>query len=239
MQAVILVAGKGTRMQPLTLDRPKPLIEVAGRPLIEHVLSFLPDAIDEVILVLGYKGHMIEEHLGKHFGGRHMAYVWQHEQHGTAHALEQARHLLHDSFLLMYGDDLIDRESVEQAIKHKSCLLAYEHPDPRAFGVIIQNEDDTLRTIIEKPEHPPTNLVSAAGIVLHTDLFDYYGNWPKGKEQCVPDALDRYAKDHPVHIERLKSWHPVNSIEQLEAAERALSTTMTTPVDVALAHTAA
>lgn len=222
MQAVILVAGKGTRMRPLTDDMPKPLIQVAGVPLIEHVLSFLPEAIDEVILVLGYKGHMIEEHLGRHHQGRAMHYVWQHEQKGTAHALEQARHLLKDSFLLMYGDDIIDRESVERAIQHKSCLLAYEHEDPRAFGVIVQNEDGTLRTIVEKPEHPPTNLVSAAGIVLHTDLFDYYRDWPEGKEMCIPDALDKYAKDHPVHIERLTTWHPVNSLEQLQEAERAL-----------------
>lgn len=222
MQAVILVAGKGTRMRPLTDDRPKPLIQVADKPLIEHVLSFLPDVIDEVILVLGYKGHMIEEHLGKHHNGRSVRYVWQHEQKGTAHALEQAKHLLKDSFLLMYGDDIVDRESVARAVTHKSCLLAYEHEDPRAFGVIIQNEDGTLRTIVEKPEFPPTNLVSAAGIVLHTDLFNYYYGWPEGKEMCIPDALDKYAKDNPVAIELLSQWYPVNSIEQLEHAERAL-----------------
>jgi NDP-sugar pyrophosphorylase family protein len=162
-----------------------------------------------------------------------MQYVWQHEQHGTAHALEQAKHLLRGSFLLMYGDDLIDPGSIERALQHTSCLLAYEHEDPRAFGVIVQNEDGTLKTIVEKPKDPPSNLVSAAGIVLHTDLFTYYGEWPEGRERSIPDVLDRYAKDHPVHVERLSFWHPVNSIEQLEAAEDALRVLTDLPVDAA------
>jgi bifunctional UDP-N-acetylglucosamine pyrophosphorylase/glucosamine-1-phosphate N-acetyltransferase len=223
MQAVILVAGKGTRMRPLTDELPKPLVQVAGKPLIEHVLSFLPEDIDEVILVLGYKGHMIEDHLGKQHNGKSIRYVWQHEQKGTAHALEQAKDLLHDSFLLMYGDDIVDKESIARALQYPSCLLAYEHEDPRAFGVIVQNEDGTLRTIMEKPENPPSNLVSAAGIVLHTNLFKYFTDWQEGKEMCIPDALDRYAKDYPVYIERLEMWHPVNSIEQLLLAEKHLS----------------
>jgi bifunctional UDP-N-acetylglucosamine pyrophosphorylase/glucosamine-1-phosphate N-acetyltransferase len=222
MQAVILAAGKGTRMQPLTLERPKPLIEVAGKPLMAHIVEALPPEIDEVIVVVGYKGDMIVAHCGEKFCGRRMQYVWQEEALGTAHALAQARHLLKDSFLVMYGDDLIDSMSVANALKHKSCLLAYEHPEPKNFGVIVLREDGTLKSIVEKPEIPPSNLVSAAGLVLHEDLFNYYGDWRSGKEQCIPDALDRYAQDHPVHVEKLSFWQPVNSLEQLADAEEHL-----------------
>lgn len=224
MQAVILAAGKGTRMHPLTLERPKPLIEVAGKPLLAHIIEALPQEITEVILVVGYKGEMIIEHCGEQFCGRTMRYVWQHEPLGTAHALMQARHLLHDSFLVMYGDDLIDGMSVANALKHKSCLLAYEHPEPRNFGVLVLNEDGTLKHIVEKPEVPPSNLVSAAGLVLHEGLFEYYEDQVVGREYCIPDVLDRYVKDHPVHVERLAFWHPVNSIEQLKNAENILVT---------------
>mgnify|MGYP001328649354 CR=1 FL=1 len=208
-------------MQPLTLERPKPLIEVANKPLIEHIISILPDSITEVIIVVGYKGDMIQNHCGKTFCGKDIKYVWQHEALGTAHALEQAREHLEDSFLLMYGDDIIDAPAVERALAHKSCLLAYEHPDPRSFGVIELNENGTLKTIIEKPENPPTNIVSAAGIVLHTDIFDYYKEWPGG-EIYVTHALNLYAQEHPVHIETLSFWQPVNSIEQLKEAETQL-----------------
>jgi bifunctional UDP-N-acetylglucosamine pyrophosphorylase/glucosamine-1-phosphate N-acetyltransferase len=190
MQAVILAAGKGTRMQPLTLTRPKQLVEAAGKPLIEHIVSSLPEEIDEIILVIGYLGNMIIEHCG--------------------------------SFLLMYGDDLVDGLAIDRALKHKCCLLAYEHPDPRAFGVIEQREDGLLKTIREKPKNPASNLVSASGIVLHTDIFDYYGEWPDEGERYVTHALNRYAKHNPVHVERLSFWQPINSIEQLKEAERAL-----------------
>jgi bifunctional UDP-N-acetylglucosamine pyrophosphorylase/glucosamine-1-phosphate N-acetyltransferase len=219
MQAVILAAGKSTRLYPLTLEKPKPLIEVAGKPLIKHILSILPESVTEVIVVIGYKGEMIKEYCGNECCGKKMKYVWQHEALGTAHALEQAKDLLHDSFLLMYSDDVIDKESVLRALKHKSCLLAFEHPDPRAFGVIELKDDGTLKSIIEKPENPPTNLVSAAGLVLHTDIFKYYGAWPEGEEKHIPHVLNRYVKDHPVHIEKLLSWLPINSLEQLKKAE--------------------
>jgi len=232
MQAVILAAGKSTRLYPLTLEKPKPLIEVAGAPLIKHILSVLPDSITEVIVVVGYKGDMLLEHCGDEYCGKKMKYVWQHEALGTAHALEQAKDLLHDSFLLMYSDDVIDKESVLRALKHKSCLLAFEHPDPRAFGVIELHDNGTLKTIIEKPEKPPTNLVSAAGLVLHTDLFDYFGEWPEGEEKHIPHVLNRYAQDHPVHIEKLVSWLPINSIEQLNEAESILKMNNKQFVDV-------
>lgn len=219
MQAVILAAGTGSRMQPHTLTRPKPLIEVAGKTLLAHVITSLPEDITEVIVVVGYKGDMIVEHCGDEYCGRKMNFVWQHEPLGTAHALEQAKHLLKDSFLLMYGDDIVDGAAIERALKHKSCLLVYEVEDPRAFGVIELNEDGTLKTIIEKPENPASNLVSAAGIVLHTDLFSYYGDWTPGKERPIPDVLTKYAQDHPVHVEKLSYWHPVNNIDQLKKAE--------------------
>jgi NDP-sugar pyrophosphorylase family protein len=221
MQAVILCAGKGTRMRPLTDEKPKQMVLCCGEPLIHHLVRLLPESIHEVILVLGYKGHMLETYCGSHFEGRRMHYVWQTEQLGTAHALLQARHLLKDSFLVLYGDDIVDAESVARALTHPACLLVCEHPDPRAFGVVLLKKDGTLDHIIEKPEVPPSSLVSASGLVLNEKIFDYYyGEWKEGKEQCIPDALERYAQDFPVFIERLAVWYPINSPEQLADAER-------------------
>jgi len=225
MQAIILAAGKGTRMHPLTLSKPKQLIEANGKPLIEHIISSLPEEITEVIMVVGYKGDMIIEYCGTLFCGRKMQYVWQHEALGTAHALEQAKHLLKDSFLLMYGDDLVDGEAIRRALTYRACVLAFEHPDPRAFGVLELSENGTLKTIVEKPESPTTNLVSASGIVLHTDIFKYYGDWPQTGERYVTHALNRYAQENPVQVEILSFWQPVNSIEQLKEAEEKLTAT--------------
>ena len=76
MQCVILAAGKGERMRPLTNDRPKPLVLVLGRPLLEHIIEALPAAIDEIILVVGYRGEQIQKHFGTEYGGRRVHYVW-------------------------------------------------------------------------------------------------------------------------------------------------------------------
>lgn len=209
-------------MHPLTLSKPKQLIEANGKPIIEHIISALPEEITEVILVVGYKGEMIIQHCGENYCGREMKYVWQHEALGTAHALEQAKDLLHDSFLLMYGDDLVDGNAIQKALQHKCCLLVFEHPDPRAFGVIELKEDGTLKSIVEKPENPSTNLVSASGMILHTDLFNYYGEWPDNGERFITLALNRYAQENSVTIEKLSFWYPMNSLEQLEEAERIL-----------------
>ena len=77
MQAVIMAAGEGRRMRPLTLELPKPLIKVAGKPILEHILDALPPEIDEVILVVGYKADMVKQHFGDSYHGRHIRYVYQ------------------------------------------------------------------------------------------------------------------------------------------------------------------
>ena len=122
----------------------------------------------------------------------------------------------------MYGDDIVDGEAIQKALTHTSCMLVYEHPEPQNFGVLELNEDGTLKSIIEKPENPKSNLVSAAGIVLHTNLFSYYGDWTPGKERPIPNVLTKYAQDYPVHVELLSFWYPVNNEEQLKEAESLL-----------------
>jgi NDP-sugar pyrophosphorylase family protein len=87
MQCVILAAGKGTRLRPLTDTIPKPLVKVAGRPLLDHIVEALPSSVNELIIVTGYLEEQIHTHCGKSFHGRKVTYVHQEEQKGTAHAL--------------------------------------------------------------------------------------------------------------------------------------------------------
>ena len=79
MQCVILAAGKGTRLRPLTEKCPKPLVEVGGKTLLDHIVGALPSAVDELIIVTGYKGEMIREYCGKEFYGRKVTYIHQEE----------------------------------------------------------------------------------------------------------------------------------------------------------------
>src|SRR3989344_3920678 len=161
MQAVILAAGEGKRMWPLTLELPKPLILVAGRPILAHIIDALPREVDEIILVIGYKGDMIKRHFGDLYDGRRVRYVHQWMPAGTAHALSMAESFLRDEkFILMMGDDLHGRAAFEKALSYPLSILAATHSDPSKFGVLELNADGTLANIIEKPEVPPTNLIS-------------------------------------------------------------------------------
>src|SRR3989338_11252442 len=107
MKCVILAAGEGIRMRPLTLEKPKPLLAINGKPLIEHVIENLPKEIDELVVVIGYKGEQIKDFLGKKFHGLKVKYVWQKEKLGTGHALRLCReHLGSDNFLMLFADDI-------------------------------------------------------------------------------------------------------------------------------------
>src|SRR5262245_18769194 len=110
MQCVILAAGKGTRLRPLTENTPKPLVKVAGKTLLDHIVESIPSSVDELIIVTGYLGHMIQEHCGQEFHGRKVKYVTQEEQNGTAKALWLCKDLIKGRFLFLFADDIHGKE---------------------------------------------------------------------------------------------------------------------------------
>src|SRR3989344_5163908 len=111
MKAVILAAGEGVRMRPLTLTQPKPMLKVRGQPLLEHIIRTLPVVVDELVIVVGYLQEQIRGYFGDHFGRFRITYVEQKKQFGTYSALESCREFLADGeyFLMLYADDLHGR----------------------------------------------------------------------------------------------------------------------------------
>jgi NDP-sugar pyrophosphorylase family protein len=94
MKAILLAAGEGKRMRPLTLETPKPMIDVLGKPLLHHLIDGLPSEITVLIIVIGYKGEQIRAYFGESFEGRKVSYVIQEKQIGNAQALELCQPLL-------------------------------------------------------------------------------------------------------------------------------------------------
>jgi len=105
-QAVILAAGKSTRTYPLTLTKPKPLLKVAGKTIIEHNLEQLIGIVDEVYIVVGHKAEMIKKFVGNEFKGIKIKYVTQKKPTGNASALMNVEKQIKGKFILMFGDDL-------------------------------------------------------------------------------------------------------------------------------------
>ncbi len=223
MQAVILAAGEGKRMRPLTLERPKPLIAIAGRPLLEHIIDVLPEEVDDLILVVGYKAELIRRHFGDSYKGRRIRYVHQWMPAGTAHALSIAEPLLENGrFLMLNGDDLHGAAAFREALMHPLALLAAPHDEPSKFGVIELNADGTLASIVEKPDLPPTNLVSTGAMVLDKRIFEYEAARHENGEYYLTYPLGLLAKEHPITVVTQDFWMPVGYPEDVEAAGKVL-----------------
>lgn len=211
-------------MQPLTLERPKPLVLVAGKPLLEHIIDALPSAVDEIILVVGYKADMITQHFGDSYQGRRMRYVLQWMAAGTAHALSMAAPLLNGKrFFMLNADDIHGMQALEEALNYPLALLAATHAEPSKFGVIELNADHTLASIIEKPLNPPSNLISTGAMILDSRIFNYEAARHQNGEYFMTYPLGLFAKEHPITVVEQELWIPVGYLEDISGAERRLA----------------
>lgn len=224
MQCVILAAGRGTRMMPLTKDTPKPLIKVCGKPILQHIIEALPSEIDEIVVVVGYWHEHIRNFLGTEFLGRRIQYVMQENPTGgTGDALRCARALLHDRFLLMYADDIHGAAALAAVVTHPYAILGTVAPDPQNFGVLVQNEDGTLKEILERPDNPPSNLINIGGMILGVDIFNIkVPVSPVLGELLVTDLVTVYAAIHPLDIVVQPRWIPVGRPADIAKAEAIL-----------------
>jgi bifunctional UDP-N-acetylglucosamine pyrophosphorylase/glucosamine-1-phosphate N-acetyltransferase len=165
MQAVILAAGQSTRTHPLTVNRPKPLLEVLDRTILEHNLDQLVGLVDDVMLVVGYEAEQIIGHIGDSYRGLRITYVRQTEQRGTGHALEQAKPHLADRFMVLNGDDLFAHADLAALAELQCGLLVAEVDDITRFGA-VHGSGSVVTAIDEKPTESSTNLANTGAYVL-------------------------------------------------------------------------
>ena len=211
MQVVIMAAGKGIRCYPLTITKPKPLLKVIDKTVLEHNLEQLKGLVDEAIIIVGYKKEMISEKIKKSYLGIKIRYVEQKEQLGTGHAVMQAEKLVKDRFIVMNGDDLFSREDIKNCLRHKYCVLGKEVGDPEKFGIIYLS-NGFVKEIIEKSENPKSNLANTGLYVFDRKVFDILKKIKKTKrgEYEITDALKELAKKEKVSCEKVKDyWIPI------------------------------
>lgn len=223
MQCVILCAGKGTRMRPLTDTTPKPLLAVCGKPILEHIVRSLPDEIDELVLIVGYLKEQIMKLCGDEYLGKKVTYREQTNfAGGTGDALLQAKDVLKGKFLFMYGDDIHGNEALQKAVACEHAVLGTYSDTPEKFGVLMPNEDGSLKEILEKPKNPPTNLINIGGFVINDSIFNYNVPVSSLGELLATDLLTAYAKDNRVEVLEQTEWIPLGSPEDIEKAEKIL-----------------
>jgi UDP-N-acetylglucosamine diphosphorylase / glucose-1-phosphate thymidylyltransferase / UDP-N-acetylgalactosamine diphosphorylase / glucosamine-1-phosphate N-acetyltransferase / galactosamine-1-phosphate N-acetyltransferase len=223
MQCVILAAGKGARLRPLTDSVPKPLVHVAGKALLDHIVSALPSFVDELIIVHGYLGEQIKDHCGAEFFGRKVTYVEQIEQRGTAHALFLCKDLLRERFLFMFSDDIHGVGDLARVTSYSRALLAMPTTTPERFGIVMRHPDGTMAQFVEKPTHPASNLASTGVMVLDTHIFEFPIIKETNGEFYLTDVVAKYAEKYLMAVVEQETWIPIGYPEDIIKAEKILA----------------
>ena len=230
MECVILAAGEGKRMRPLTASRPKVMLPVAGKPMLEHLIVSARDAgIKDFILVVGYKEQDIRDYFkdGTHFGVK-IRYAVQRKQSGTANALLCTENLVKGPFMLLNGDMILNtRDILSFANQHVPCVGTVESTHPQDFGV-LETEGHKVISIVEKPKEPKSNLVNAGIYLFDTGIFTILKGLSLSErgEYELPDALMEYASKGLLHHYTLSSWfdigEPWNLLDANEKMTKAI-----------------
>ncbi|PSG99120.1 MAG: glucose-1-phosphate thymidylyltransferase [Nanohaloarchaea archaeon SW_7_43_1] len=211
MKAVILAAGKGTRMKPLTEDTPKPLLPVAGKPIIQHNIDLIDSYVNEILVVAGYRIEQFQEY----FSATDVKVIEQEEARGTADAAVQVREFIEESAVIMNGDDIYGG-SIQKVIEGGNSVLAAEAEKPGNYGVYSES-DGEINGLVEKPDNPPSSLVNTGCFSVDVDFFDLLEKVEKSKrgEYEITDALKQYIQETTVEMVRADRWLPCSYPWQL------------------------
>jgi mannose-1-phosphate guanylyltransferase len=181
MQALILAGGEGTRLRPLTLTVPKPVVPLVDRPLIRYMIEWLSrHGVDDIIMACGFLAAGVRDVLGEGGnGGPRLRYVEEPEARGTAGAIKFAQRFLDERFLALNGDLLTDFDLTALIELHekrgaKSTLALYPVEDPSAYGLVRRREDGEIVEFVEKPDPAQidTDEISAGAYVLERSVLD-------------------------------------------------------------------
>ena len=187
-QAVILAAGEGQRLRPFTASKPKAMLFIAGKPILQYVIEALAqNGIRNLILVVGYRREQIFDYIGsgEQFGVE-ITYVTQERQLGTAHALAQAKAVVENEFLVLPGDHLIEADTIAQFVAIKpDAVLVKRVDNPVRYGVVTV-EKGRVKDIVEKPKEPESNIVNTSIYAFTTKIFDFIET-----DLDIPDVLNK------------------------------------------------
>ena len=221
MQTVILAAGQGTRMRPLTDRRPKPMLPVADRPLMAHTADAAVEAgATELLLVVGYEADDVRGHFGDEYRNTPVRYAVQAEQRGTAHAVRAAREHIEGAFAVLNGDDIYDPDSVTRLFEEGPAVGTYTVENPRPYGV-FDIADGVVEGIVEKPADPPSNRVNVGAYVFPMAAREWLDveESERGEEELT-DVLARVIDERSVRAIGVDRWMGVGRPwELLEANE--------------------
>lgn len=179
--AVVLAAGEGSRLRPLTRYRPKPMLPVANRPIIEYVIdALLTTTISEIIVVVGHQHRRIQDHLMQRYPDVEVTYVRQHNQLGSGDALTQVVDGVSGPFVVVNGDNVIDATMVRETITEYqnddvAATVAVAQSDKASEYGTVCTENERITTILEQEEGADQGRINVGVYVFDTGIFDALG----------------------------------------------------------------
>jgi len=226
MKAIIPVAGTGKNLRPLTYTQPKPLIPVAGKPIISFIIDQLrSNGVEDFVFVIGYLGEKIRDYVETVYPDIQKEFVVQEQRKGSGHAIWSARELIQDAeeLLIFFGDTIIDMDFSAMINAPSNCLAVHEVEDPRNFGVVLQDDEDKVIGVVEKPKIPKSNLamvgfykVTEVNVLLEGLAYNIQHDLHTDEEFPLTDGLmQMIEKGHAVDILPVKNWFDCGKHEVL------------------------
>ncbi len=223
--AIILAGGLGTRLRPLTDTTPKPLLLIARKPILQHVIENARNhGVTSIILSIGYKAEQIQQYFktGAEWGV-HISYSVETEPLGTGGAIKQALWGIHRPVFIVWGDNLMDldyQQLHQQYQKHATTVTMTLTPreDVENFGV-ARLQGEKIIAFIEKPsrEQAPSNLINAGAIILDPAGFSRI---PDGKSSIEYDFYEKLKPGEITAYVHPRQWFPTDTWEKLDEADK-------------------
>ena len=225
-QAVVLAAGQGKRLQPLTFEMPKAMVLVNGKPMVQIILEQLKSVgVETVVLVVNYHKEKITDYFGDGSKlGLKLIYAVQKEMKGTANAILCAEpYIKDDKFFLIYCDSLFETEVLNRMLKHDSDgVMAAKHvDDPSRYGVFVVKGKRIIK-FVEKPDEPISNLANLSIKIMPKEIFEECKHVPLSKrgEYEFSDALQALIdKGFNIEYEPVEHCMDIGTHEQLKEAQ--------------------
>jgi UDP-N-acetylglucosamine diphosphorylase / glucose-1-phosphate thymidylyltransferase / UDP-N-acetylgalactosamine diphosphorylase / glucosamine-1-phosphate N-acetyltransferase / galactosamine-1-phosphate N-acetyltransferase len=208
----------------MSISKPKPLIKIANKPVLEHNLDQMLGLIDEVIIVVGYKKDMIMEYFGDSYKSIKITYVVQEEQKGTGHAVSMVEPYIRGKFIVINGDDLFSRVDMENVAKYDNAILVKYKEDASAFGAVVI-ERGMVKDIVEKSKTFVSHFVNSGMYCFSPDVFPILKSLEPSVrgEYELTDAVKKLALQGRMYAEEVQGywipvgypWHILDATKQL------------------------
>jgi glucose-1-phosphate thymidylyltransferase len=229
MKVIIPVAGKGTRLRPHTHITPKPMLKIAGKPVIDYVMDDLAKlgGVEEVIYITGHLQEKVEEYTRGRYPWKSM-FVEQTEQKGTADAIRLAKPYVDQPVMIIFVDTIFDADfSVIRTSKDDGIIWAKEVEDYQRFGVIVTDRNGHMTRIVEKPQEPISRnanigLQYIRNWKLMFEGIDHVMQQPPNKgEYYLTDAFQYMVeKGARLKVEQVEGWYDAGKIDTLLETNR-------------------